>query len=72
MAVPSWVPKDLKKDFRCADKQGWTFKKTTKGGQAFAPSPSKVIVTFHLTPGPHAKRLVLSKMRKHGYDPNNC
>ena len=60
MAVPDWVPKDLKKDSKEAEKQGWTFKRTTRGGQAFAPDGLS-IVTFHLTPGRNAKTEVLSK-----------
>jgi hypothetical protein len=69
MAVPDWVPKDLKKDFKKAEKQSWTFKKTTNGGQAFAPD-GEHLVTFHLTPGRYATRSVLSKMKQYGYDPN--
>jgi hypothetical protein len=68
VAVPNWVPKDLKPDFRRAEQQGWTFEKTTKGGRAKAPDGENM-VHFHLTPGRNATRLVLSRMRKHGYDP---
>lgn len=70
MAVPDWVPKDLKKDFKCAEKQGWTFKKTRKGGQAFAPDGEN-IVTFHLTPGRNGRRLAVSRMREFD-DPDDC
>jgi hypothetical protein len=70
MAVPNWVPKDLKADFKRAEEQGWRFKKTKNGGQAIAPPPSAGIVTFHLTEGRHGARLTLSRMRKYGYDPN--
>ncbi len=68
VAVPNWVPKDLKPDFKRAEKQGWRFEKTTKGGRALAPDGEN-IVTFHLTPGRNATRLTLTRMRKHGYDP---
>ncbi len=68
MAVPDWVPKELKKDFKEAEKQGWRFARTTKGGQAFAPDGAH-IVTFHLTTGRNARREVLSKMRQYGYRP---
>jgi hypothetical protein len=68
VAVPFWVPKDLRKDFKRAEEQGWTFRKTTRGGQAYAPDGVN-IVTFHLTPGRNARHHVLSKMREYGYDP---
>jgi len=69
MAVPTWVPKDLRKDFKKAEKQGWAFRRTTKGGQAIAPD-GETLITFHLTPGRHATRAVLTRMKRHGYDPN--
>jgi hypothetical protein len=68
VAVPFWVPKDLRKDFKKAERQGWTFRKTTNGGQAYAPDGVN-IVTFHLTPGRRGSQHVLSKMREYGYKP---
>ena len=70
MAVPNWVPKDLKADFKRAEKQGWRYVKTTKGGKAVAPD-GDTIVTFHLTGGRNSTRLTLHRMKKHGYDPDD-
>ena len=69
MAVPDWVPKDLKKHFKKAEKQGWKLKKTKSGGQMGAPDGENW-VTFHLTPGRNGTRSVVSKMKQYGYDPD--
>jgi hypothetical protein len=71
MAVPEWVPKDLKKDFKCAEKQGWTFVRTKNGGRALAPD-GVGMVTFHLTEGRNGRMLTVRRMKVYGYRPEDC
>src|SRR5439155_3704897 len=68
VAVPDWTPPNLKKDFRKAEIQGWSFKRTKNGGQARAPDGVNK-VTFHVPMKQNARAEVLRKMRKYGYDP---
>lgn len=66
MAVPSDVPKDLKKHLKRAEKQGWSFKPTKSGYQLLAPDGVS-IVTIHKTPAPSAIPNIVADMRRFGY-----
>jgi hypothetical protein len=65
--VAATVPKDLKKIFREAERQGWRIRETSDGFQLYAPDGVN-IVTVHRTPGKQRVRQeILTKMRRYGF-----